>query len=181
MPRDIPTASVTAARLVAGNATSEDLATAVPSLSSRGEGSSRHNRFSLLVFSVGAERYAIDLAAVQEVIECPAPRHVPGWELPLLGLMATGGQLLPLVSLAALLEVPAGRGGAALVLHSAAVALEVDDVEEVLEIEGASLLSPPLGTAPEDPLKAVVNEGGQLVAVVDPVSLACTALAKLRQ
>jgi len=133
-------------------------------------------KVTLLVFAIGSESFAIELAAVREIAECGAARCVPGWNGAARGLLAVGGRLLPLVSVGALLGLEGGYGGAALVMQAGGVALEVDEVEEVLEIELGRLLSPPLGTPAGDPLAAVVSERGSLVAVLDAGTLVQAAL-----
>lgn len=149
-------------------------ATAVPR---SGEGlPSLLRKVALLVFTIGSERFAIELAAVREIGECGAARFVPGWNGAARGLLAIGGRLLPLVSAGALLGLEGGYGGAALVMQAGGVALEVDEVEEVLEVELERLLPPPLGTPAGDPLAAVVSEQGSLVAVLDAGTLVQAAL-----
>jgi chemotaxis signal transduction protein len=61
-------------------------------------------------------------------------------------------------------------------MQAGGVALEVDEVEEVLEVELERLLPPPLGTPAGDPLAAVVSEQGSLVAVLDAGTLVQAAL-----
>jgi chemotaxis signal transduction protein len=124
-----------------------------------------------LVVRGGAERYGLPLEAVLEVVDVaparPVPRRVPA----LRGVMALRERHVSLVHLAALLAgttPPEQVADTAVVVELGAfrVALEVDDVEEVVE------RATPVGGAPAAWAQGVWRVGPALVTVVDPAALA---------
>jgi chemotaxis signal transduction protein len=126
----------------------------------------------LLVVRSGAERYAFDLAAVEEVVDLGEPGAVPGRLPAFRGVIRWRERHLSVLHLGALLggtAVPASRGDTAVVLRLGGqpVALEVDAVEDVVE-PGAA------GTAAGAAVAAagVWQVGGALVTMLDLEALA---------
>ena len=126
----------------------------------------------LLVVRSGAERYAFDLAAVEEVVDLGEPGAVPGRLPAFRGVIRWRERHLSVLHLGALLggtAVPASRGDTAVVLRLGGqpVALEVDAVEDVVEPGTA-------GTAAGAAVAAagVWQVGGALVTMLDLEALA---------
>ena len=129
-----------------------------------GEGQGR-----VLMFRVGRELFAAELSAVEETIEPEELSAVPTVRGSLLGTMRLRDRLVPLHSPAAALGAPLAGASLALVarLDERLVALAVDDVLDVLEVDFAQVRPAP-GTADADGfLLGVARCGAELVTLVD--------------
>ena len=126
----------------------------------------------LLVVRAGAERYAFDLAGVEEVVDLGEPAAVPGRLSAFRGVIRWRERHLSVLHLGALLggsAPPASRGDTAVVLRlrGQPVALEVDAVEDVVE-PGAAGTAAGAATA----AAGVWQVGGALVTMLDLDALA---------
>ncbi len=118
---------------------------------------------SFLVFSLGKEWYALDLAGVRKVIR-PVPfARVPGAMPEVLGLMNSQGEVLCILDLRRILGMPAEKAALSegrLVIVVAAGGKEagvlVDTVDDVWEMP-ASAVAPTLESL--DPARAKMFEG----------------------
>jgi purine-binding chemotaxis protein CheW len=131
---------------------------------------------SLLILGVGAERYGIDITAVQETRSlaqiAPLPNTPPFWR----GLVNVRGRLCPVLDLGRYLQVPdAVPGGAPehdvrmLVVVAAAgitVALVVDAVGEIRRIPTGSVKPSP-AESPGAGSRAILGVTPDLVSVLD--------------
>jgi chemotaxis signal transduction protein len=100
---------------------------------------------ALLVARVGAEHYGFDIGTVREVVAIAGVAAVPARSAAVRGVMPRHQRHVSLISLAALLSggaPPPEAGGAAVVvtLGGAELALEVDEVESVVN-GGAEFVS----------------------------------------
>lgn len=125
-----------------------------------------------LVVRAGVERYGVDLAAVEEVVDLAAPAPVPGRVPAFRGVTRWRGRHLSVLHLGALMAgaaPPPERGDTALVvrLGGLPVALEVDAVEDVVEGGGASV-----GASLAAGASGVWQVGGALVTMLDFAALA---------
>lgn len=125
-----------------------------------------------LVVGAGGERYGVDLASVEEVVDLAAPAAVPARLPALRGVAQWRGRHLSVLHLGALMAggaAPPERGDTALVvrLGGVPVALEVDAVLEVVEQGGASV-----GASPTAGASGVWAVGGALVTMLDLEALA---------
>ncbi len=125
-----------------------------------------------LVVRAGVERYGVDLASVEEVVDLAVPATVPGRLPAFRGVTRWRGRHLSVLHLGALMEgtaPPPERGDTALVvrLGGSAVALEVDAVEDVVEAGGASV-----GASQTAGASGVWQVGGALVTMLDLAALA---------
>ena len=125
----------------------------------------------LLVVRAGAERYAFDLAGVEEVVDLGEPGAVPGRLLAFRGVIRWRERHLSVLHLGALLggsAPPASRGDTAVVLRlrGQPVALEVDAVEDVVEPGAAGTAAGAAAAA------GVWQVGGALVTMLDLDALA---------
>lgn len=141
----------------------------------------RDGHSDTLLFRVGAERFAIDLAGVEEAIELPAVHHLPEMPEHLLGVFELRGRLVPIYSPERVLGVrlAAREAAAVLVLRAGEkrLGLAVDDVDDVLTIEGRSVRRAPIPDNEDSVLLGVIRRGAELLALVDGESLALACLA----
>jgi purine-binding chemotaxis protein CheW len=139
----------------------------------------REGRCDTLVFHVGPERFAIDLAAVEEAIELPSIHHLPEMPEHLLGVFELRGRLVPIYSPERVLRVAlASEAAAVLVLRTRdkRLGLAVDDVDDVLTIEGAAVRRAPIPENDDSVLLGVIRRESELLALVDAESLALACL-----
>lgn len=138
----------------------------------------KYGSSSLLCFRVGGEWFALEIQAVEEALEPPAPRAVPDGPAALLGVFGHGDALLPLYSSAQILGVRAATSGVALVMRNGSrhVALAVDDVDEVVHVPLAELREPPHRDVGDEIVAGVCWSDGRLLTVLDARALvsACT-------
>ena len=133
-----------------------------------------------LVFRVGEERFAIDLAAVEEAIELPSVHHLPEMPDHLLGVFELRQRLVPIYSPERVLRVALGRDAAAVLVLRARekrLGLAVDDVDDVLTIDGAAVRRAPIPDNDDNVLLGVIRRGVDLLALIDAESLALACLA----
>ena len=123
---------------------------------------------NVIVFAVGAARYAVELRWVREVVTLGFVTAVPTAPPALGGVCNLHGTILPVLDVGALLDQPAGaaprQGDGALVLEAEGIlcGLRVDQVDHV-----ASLF--------EDG-GAVVDSAGRPLTLLDPQRLVRRAL-----
>jgi purine-binding chemotaxis protein CheW len=127
----------------------------------------------LLVFRLGAERFALDLAAVDEVIEVPAAQRLPDAPPNVLGLASIRGVLVPVYDPRPTLHVGDRLDGAALLFlrDDRRVALAVDDVFDPIVVDESELRAAPGMDASDGVLLGVVRRDDGLVAVLDADAL----------
>lgn len=119
---------------------------------------------NVIVFGVGATRYAIELRWIREVVTLGFVTGVPTAPVALGGVVNLHGEILPVLDLGALLAVghglPARQGDGALVVEAdgSVAAIRVDQVDHV-----ASLL------ATTETL--VVDSAGRAITLLDPARL----------
>jgi purine-binding chemotaxis protein CheW len=132
---------------------------------------------SFLVFSLGREWYALDLAASRKVIRPATLARVPGALPEVVGLMNCQGEVLCILDLRKILGMPpdpSGKLSEKLVIVVSAGGKEagflVDGVDDVWELP-ASAVAPTLDSL--DPARAKMFEGtiernGRYVGLVSP-------------
>jgi chemotaxis signal transduction protein len=128
---------------------------------------------AFLVARVGADRYGIELAAVRQVVPLAQVTRVPTRSHAVRGVIPYQERYLSVVSLEALItgRVPPSRdSGTAVVvrLGGTDLALEVDDVESLVDPGAAYLAAAPAGTVPA---RGVCRCEGALVTVLDTATL----------
>lgn len=123
----------------------------------------------LLVVRVGSERFAVPLEAVDELVEAPHLRAVPGAPENLLGLFTLGGALLPLYSPAAILGAESKGEQLALVMRGgqSRVALAVDDADDVITVALSDVLDAPRTGRHDDIVLGVIWRDGDLLTLLD--------------
>lgn len=118
---------------------------------------------------IGAERFAVPLESVDELVESPHLRTVPGAPEPLLGLFTLGDALLPLYSPATILGAEAAGEQVALVMRGgrSRVALAVDDADDVISVSLADVLEAPRTGRHDDVVLGVIWHGSELLTLLD--------------
>jgi purine-binding chemotaxis protein CheW len=124
----------------------------------------------LVVFSLGEEEYALPITQVHEIIRYTEPRSVASSDPSVRGVISLRGKILPVYDLATRLGVEhAGAGEAKIVIVETADAMAgvvVDDVEEVITIDGDQLGDAP--TAGGRGIDGIAKIGDRLVVLLDP-------------
>jgi purine-binding chemotaxis protein CheW len=123
---------------------------------------------NVIVFAVGASRYAVELRWVREVVTLGFVTAVPTAPAVLGGVCNLHGSILPVLDVASLLDLPAGppprQGDGALVLEAEGTtcALRVDQVDHVASLSESG--------------GAVVDTTGRPLVLLDPQRLVRRAL-----
>ncbi len=127
----------------------------------------------VLVVRVGDERFGVPLEAVDELVESPRLRLVPGAPDALLGVFTLGESMVPLYSPGAVLGARPGGERIALVMRGGRhrLALAVDDADDVVRIELAQVRDAPRAGQGDDLVLGVFWLDGNLVALVDARAL----------
>jgi chemotaxis signal transduction protein len=133
----------------------------------------RSGTADVLLFRVAGERFAIDLAAVEEAIDLPPVHHVPEMPPAMLGVITVRGVLTPAYSPQPALGLALTDGASALIFKRGRhrFALVIDDVEDVMTLDLATLRDAPGVVESESVLLGVVRQRDVLLAVVDAESL----------
>jgi chemotaxis signal transduction protein len=123
----------------------------------------------LLVVRIGEERFAVPLESVDELVESPRLRLVPGAPPVLRGLFTLGTALLPLYSPAAVLGTSPVREQVALVMRGgrSRVALAVDDADDVISVSLADVIDAPRTGHHDDVVLGVIWRDGELLTLLD--------------
>ena len=139
----------------------------------------RTGQLEILLFRIGNERFAVDLAAIEEAIDIPAVHFVPEMPSAMLGVTTVRGSLTPMYSPAAALGLSLHDGTSALIVRrgSRRVGIVVDEVDDVTTLDLALLREPPLADAGDGIVLGVLRQRESLLALVDPEALlvACQA------
>jgi purine-binding chemotaxis protein CheW len=127
----------------------------------------------LVVFSLGAEEYALPIAAVHEIIRAIEPRSVASEVAWIRGVIGLRGKIIPIFDLAARLDLPGADGepGKIVIVETGTgqVGVTVDEVEEVLTVDSGML--EPVPTADSDTIEAIAKIGDRLVILLNPEGL----------
>jgi purine-binding chemotaxis protein CheW len=140
----------------------------------------RNGTVELLMFRIGTERFAVELACVEEAIDLPDVHHVPEMPPAMVGVITVRGALTPVFTPDDALGVRVERRSAALIFRSVRgrFALAIDDVDDVMTLDLSQLRDAP-GVDGSDPVVlGVARNEGSIVALVDAEALieACQAI-----
>ena len=135
----------------------------------------------LVVFSLGAEEYALPIGSVHEIIRYTEPRTVASDAAWIRGVIGLRGKIIPIFDLAARMGLaPAGdrEPGKIVIVSSGAgqVGVMVDDVEEVLTVEPSQLEDVP--TANRDSIDAIAKIEDRLVVLLNTSGLFAREVAE---
>lgn len=140
----------------------------------------------VLIVRVGAERVALPVRAVREVIDAPSVVSVPMAPPALRGHCAVRGQHLPVLDLAQLLQIPRASDApseevpVALVLASGDCALAVDDALDVWAPGEATSRALPAGGHRDGLVAGLLQRDADVALLVDAEVLSARAVATLR-
>jgi purine-binding chemotaxis protein CheW len=125
------------------------------------------------VFRVGAERFAVELRAVHEIVDAPAVTPLPDAEYPLAGAISVRGRAIPLYSAASVLGVSLERSGVALIMNwgERRLAFAADDADEIVSVELGDIRNPPYSGHDDEVVAGVLWRGAELVTVLDARAL----------
>ena len=143
----------------------------------------RSGMVELLMFRVGGERFAVELLAVDEVIDLPVIHHVPEMPPAMLGVVTVRGSLTPVYSPQHALGLPLALREAVLIFRrgGARVGVLIDDVDDAILLDLGELRDAPGGDDAENVVLGVIRHGDALVGIVDADALiaACQTAALL--
>jgi purine-binding chemotaxis protein CheW len=134
---------------------------------------SRSGTVELLMFRIGTERFAVELAQVEEAIDLPDVHHVPEMPPAMIGVITVRGALTPVFTPDDALGVPVEARNAALIFRSerGRFALAIDDVDDVMSLDLSQLRDAP-GVDGSDPVVlGVARSETSIVALVDAEAL----------
>lgn len=146
------------------------VATAAAALPFRDRVKARQGTVDLLLFHVGQESFAADLAAVEEAVERGDIHDVPEAPPNLIGVVDLRGRLIHVYSPEAALGVRLQAGASALLVvrsEGRRLALAIDDVDDVMSLPLPDLRDVPAGTDPSGVLLGVAWRGDTLIALLD--------------
>jgi purine-binding chemotaxis protein CheW len=126
----------------------------------------------LVVFSLGAEEYALPIGAVHEIIRFTEPRTVASDDAWIRGVIGLRGKIIPIFDLAARMQIAAGESEGKIVIvetGTGQVGVMVDEVEEVLTVTTEQLEDVP--TADADTIEAIAKIDDRLVIMLNPEGL----------
>jgi len=136
------------------------MASAPPQLESR----------QLVVFSLGEEEYALPITQVQEIIRYTEPTGVASQTPWIRGVISLRGKIVPVCDLASRLGMPSQPTGEAKIVivetDAGTAGVVVDEVEEVLTVEGEQLESAP--SAGAEFINAIAKVEDRLIILLDP-------------
>ena len=124
----------------------------------------------LLVFRLGAERFAVDLASVDEVVDAPVTQRLPDAPPNVLGLASIRGELVRVYDPRPILHVGGALDGVVLLFardDRRRIALAIDDVFDAITVEEAEVQAAPGTDASDGVLVGVIRRNGALIAVLD--------------
>lgn len=138
----------------------------------------RHGRIEMLMFRAGRELFAVPLAAIEEAIETPDIQALPEMPKAMLGVFRLRERLVPTYTPADALGVRTEHVAAALIVRVGArrLALAIDDVEDVMELDLSTLRDPPVLGDVDALLIGVARHGRELVGVLDADALIAACL-----
>lgn len=133
----------------------------------------RIGRADLLIFRVGRELFGIELATVEEAIDCPEVRPLPEMPPAMRGVAMVRDGMVALYSPGALLGVIEEEASTVLVFRGQGrrAALVIDDVDDVFVLDCATLTDAPLAEATDTILVGVARRGRELIGVLDAEAL----------
>jgi purine-binding chemotaxis protein CheW len=127
----------------------------------------------LVIFSLGAEEYALPITRVQEIIRYTEPRSVASQTAWIRGVINLRGKIVPVCDLALRLGLPTEREESAKIVivetEIGTAGVIVDDVEEVLTVSDDQLEAVP--SADADYVEAIAKVDDRLAILLNPDGL----------
>jgi purine-binding chemotaxis protein CheW len=135
------------------------------------------NPRQLVVFTLGAEQYALPIQQVHEIIRYVEPRSVASRAEWVRGVISLRGRILPVFDLAARLGIESELSEHAKIIiveaGSETAGLIVNGVEEVLTVTDDQI--EPVPGADMTLIEAIVKIGERLVVLLKPSTILCAA------
>ena len=135
--------------------------------------SEQTNVRQLVVFTLGAEQYALPIKQVQEIIRYKQPRSVASNDYSVRGVISLRGQIVPVHDLAGRLGVDStvSEETKIVIIETAeqTVGVIVDGVDEVLTVEDNQLEQVP--GADTTLMDSIAKLGERLVVLLDPSAI----------
>ena len=136
-----------------------------------------------LLFRIAGERFAIELLAVDEVIDLPVIHHVPEMPPAMLGVVTVRGSLTPVYSPQSALGLPLALREAVLIFRrgGSRIGVLIDDVEDAVSLDLRELRDAPGADGAETVVLGVMRHADALIGIVDADALiaACQTAALL--
>ena len=133
----------------------------------------------LVVFSLGAEEYALPIGAVHEIIRFTEPRAVASDADWIRGVIGLRGKIIPIYDLASRIgiDVAGAEFGKIVIVETGTgqAGVVVGDVEEVLTVTNDQLEDVP--TADNETISAIAKIGDRLVILLNAEGLFAGARA----
>jgi len=140
----------------------------------------------LLLIRVGEEHFALPLSAVEEAAEFDRVEALPGAhpESQVIGALPLRGALLPVFRPEGTLHAALRGGDSTLVIvlrrGDTRLAIQVDDVEDVLTLSPDRVLRSPIShgvTGAGEASRGMIRDGNRLITLLDAEALAAACLA----
>lgn len=127
----------------------------------------------LVVFSLGSEEYALPITQVQEIIRYAEPRNIASETQWIRGVISLRGKIVPVCDLGSRLGLACELASEAKIVivetDAGTAGVIVDEVEEVLTVEGDQLESVP--GAGTDFIDSIAKVDDRLIILLDPQQL----------
>lgn len=125
-----------------------------------------------VVFRIGNESYGIDISLVQYIADNIDIVHVPNSISYVKGIVNLGGEVIPVYSLKRKFNIPddnSSRGCITISAGDVKIALEVDEVVEMSDIDSNMVIPMPIivKNAETIYMDRVAKIGGKLVVLID--------------
>ena len=128
----------------------------------------------VLVYSIADELFASPLASIEQSIDAPNVRPIPGADDHAVGVVEVRGRSIAAYSPRAALNVELIEpAAAALLIESGGspMVLLISDVDDVIEIDASDIRIAPGSDDHDGVLLGVFQHHGRLVSVVDPQAI----------
>ncbi len=184
--------ALAAAQVAERSATGAPVVAAVPAIvvaagaphrSLRDRARAREGIVELLMFRIGGERFGVELAVVDEVIDLPVIHHIPEMPPAMLGVVTVRGSLTPVYSPHDALGLPLSLRDAVLIFRrkGVRVGILIDDVDDAATVDLGELRETPGAEQADSVVLGVLRHAGAIVGLVEADALiaACQIAALL--
>ena len=159
------------------------VAAGAPHRSLRDRARAREGIVELLMFRIGGERFGVELAVVDEVIDLPVIHHIPEMPPAMLGVVTVRGSLTPVYSPHDALGLPLALRDAVLIFRreGVRVGILIDDVDDAATVDLGELRETPGAELADSVVLGVLRHAGAIVGLVEADALiaACQIAALL--
>jgi len=125
------------------------------------------------VFSLGEEKYAVDISVIREIIRPVKITHIPGAPPFIEGVINIRGDVIPVIEMRKRFEVPGQREAPPRMIivriEDQWVGITVDTVTEVVRVPASEIKPPPkvMGGEGARYLAGVCSQGDELVVLLN--------------